>query len=166
MLALDLRKRRAGFVVFEPSMKLLEWGVRTFDRTISDPYRAASIRLDDLVGYYTPRIIVVRESRFTRHLTTRLRAGYGGRGILIHVFRASSVRNFFIERGCANKHEISLRISELFKELSWKLPPKRKPWQSENHNMTIFDAVAVALMFFGRDDGSRNRLARPLKADV
>ena len=39
------------------------------------------------------------------------------------------------------------QLAEWFDELSWKLPPKCKPWQSEDHNLTIFDAAATAMTF-------------------
>jgi hypothetical protein len=32
-------------------------------------------------------------------------------------------------------------------ELSTRLPPKRKPWKSEDSRMDIFDAVALAVVF-------------------
>ena len=32
-------------------------------------------------------------------------------------------------------------------ELASRLPPKRKPWKSEDSRMDIFDAVALAVAF-------------------
>ena len=32
-------------------------------------------------------------------------------------------------------------------ELASRLPPKRKPWKSEDARMDIFDAVALAVVF-------------------
>jgi len=50
------------------------------------------------------------------------------------------------------KHEIASAIGELFVELVWKLPTKRKPWQSEDHNMVIFDAAALGVTLFAKQD--------------
>lgn len=44
-----------------------------------------------------------------------------------------------------NKHQIALAISLWFPELEKKLPPERKPWQSESDRMALFDAVSFAL---------------------
>jgi hypothetical protein len=35
-------------------------------------------------------------------------------------------------------------------ELASRLPPKRKPWKSEDSRMDIFDAMALAVVFWMR----------------
>jgi len=35
-----------------------------------------------------------------------------------------------------------------YSELLSILPPKRRPWQSEDYRMTIFDAAAVGIAYF------------------
>jgi hypothetical protein len=36
----------------------------------------------------------------------------------------------------------------LFPELTWKVPEERKPWQSEQHNMAVFNAISLALAYW------------------
>jgi hypothetical protein len=39
----------------------------------------------------------------------------------------------------------------LFEELSWMVPPKRKPWHSESYHAVVFDAVATGLVAFAEE---------------
>ncbi|HUZ92890.1 MAG TPA: hypothetical protein VNG29_02730 [Candidatus Paceibacterota bacterium] len=47
-----------------------------------------------------------------------------------------------------NKDRIASAVAEQFPELLLILPPKRRPWQSEDYRMTIFDAAAVGIAYF------------------
>src|SRR5437899_6990546 len=60
------------------------------------------------------------------------------------------LKQAFEQFGSTTKYEIASRIALMFPELTWKLPAARKPWQTEPHNQTIFDAVALALTYFAR----------------
>jgi hypothetical protein len=46
----------------------------------------------------------------------------------------------------------------------WKLPPPRKAWQKEHHNMAIFDAAALGIAYFKRS-GEVGGHARDLPDD-
>ena len=43
------------------------------------------------------------------------------------------------------KWKIAKALVGRYPELEWKLPPKRKPWQSEDERMNIFDALSLAV---------------------
>jgi len=46
------------------------------------------------------------------------------------------------------KQEMAELLAKKFPdELASRLPPKRKPWKSEDKRMDIFDAVALAVAF-------------------
>jgi hypothetical protein len=40
-------------------------------------------------------------------------------------------------------------FAERYPVLTHKLPPKRKPWESEHHSMSIFEALTVAEAYGG-----------------
>ena len=44
-------------------------------------------------------------------------------------------------------------VARMFPELLWKLPPKRKIWESEHPIMTMFDAIAMGFAYWQRDGG-------------
>lgn len=148
LLAIDLRRRKAGFVVFERIGQLLDWGVRAQarDRDLLHP-------ITKLLDYYRPRVVVVRRATKTgmRQSFQRLRAAATARAIAIEIVSAEEASAMFAEFDCRNKHEINLLLARWFNELTWKLPPKRKPWQPERHTQSIFDATAAAMTYIMRD---------------
>ncbi len=46
-----------------------------------------------------------------------------------------------------NKYGIAVALSDRFPELADRVPAKRKPWQSEDYRMSIFDAMALGLAY-------------------
>jgi len=59
------------------------------------------------------------------------------------------VRRFFARYDGTTKHAIATLLAGWFPDLAWKLPPKRRPWESERYNTVMFDAVATAVAFLG-----------------
>lgn len=148
LLALDLRNRMAGFVLLEPQMKLLDWGVRRLRQSRLERIGTALMRAKRLVRLQAPTVIVIRESKFSwQQIIRKIQSEFQERGIPVYVITADSVRTFFATHAVRDKHQTALFIAELFKDLTWSLPPKRKRWQHEHHNATIFDAAAVAIAF-------------------
>jgi hypothetical protein len=41
-------------------------------------------------------------------------------------------------------------VAAHFPELSWRLPPKRKAWESELKRTTIFDAASIGMAHFAQ----------------
>jgi len=53
----------------------------------------------------------------------------------------------FFADGQGTKHALAEILAARFpEELGCRLPPKRRPWMSEDYRMDIFDAVALALV--------------------
>jgi hypothetical protein len=159
VLTLDLRARKFGYVVFEGPRTLLDWGVRTHaDETHSSLER----RLKNLLSMFAPSTIVVRTA-VERNRTTRRRIRLALHSLKVFAKRAlitlfvideSSLHGFFSKEAKVNKHDIAQMIADRFPELSWRLPPKRKPWQSEPTRQSIFDAASIGIFYFGH--ASRN----------
>lgn len=85
-------------------------------------------------------------------LSRNLRLEAKKRSITVRAISAKRVRRFFASRGNVTKHAIASKVAECFDELSPRLPPKRKPWQSEHHNTLIFDAAATAIALLGETE--------------
>ncbi|MCX6925726.1 MAG: hypothetical protein NT154_21315, partial [Verrucomicrobia bacterium] len=57
------------------------------------------------------------------------------------------LRRVFCGARRGTKHALAEIIAQRFpEELGFRVPPKRRPWMSEDFRMDIFDAVALALM--------------------
>ena len=147
VLALEIRPRKAGFAVFEGAA-LQDWRVAGYG-----PASPAMRRLGSLIDLHAPSIVVIRRRSFLRKASAVANIGRNiqqeaaRRMIQFRPLDASAVRALFTDRGHRTKHEIASQIADWFPELAWKLPPKRKPWQSEPHNAALFDAVAIAVTF-------------------
>jgi hypothetical protein len=67
----------------------------------------------------------------------------------------------FITDGQGTKHALAEIMAERFPdELGSRLPPKRKPWMSEDSRMNIFDAAALALVFRLKKENDYNFQAK------
>lgn len=155
VLTLDLRSSRFGYVVFEGPSTLLDWGTRTY----GDEQRSSlDMRLKNLQSSFAPSVILARltteRHRFTqpkiRMAFPSLKAFAKRVLITVHLIDESKLRGFFSRGTKVNKHDIARMIANRFPELSWRLPPKRKPWQSEPTRQSIFDAASLGVFYFAQ----------------
>jgi hypothetical protein len=64
------------------------------------------------------------------------------------LYSRDQIRDVFEQFGAVTKYEIAKVLLTEFKELELLEPKKRKTWQSESHNMPIFDALSLGLTWF------------------
>lgn len=163
VLALDIRAQKLGFVMFEEQTKLLAFGTQRYGGTRRRLVNAALKRVALLLDLYEPSALVIRKihvhspevSQQLREVTKIVCNEARRRSIRVQIFSADTVKRFFAESGLKTKHEIACTLAEWYKEIAWKLPTKKKAWQSERHNSVIFDAVATGVAFFGLKDSIR-----------
>ena len=163
LLALEIRPRKFGFVVFEGPTRLLDWGVRSYPSRGAQRRATLEKRICVLLDLYVPSVVVMRwrdsSSRKARRAilsaVQAIRTEARSRSIKLQSLNTREIRCFFAEHGCATKHQIASLLAKWFEELSWKLPPERKAWQGEAYIMLIFDAAATGIAFLDQ----RRRLA-------
>jgi hypothetical protein len=156
ILAIDLRHRRFGYAVFEGHRTLIDCGIRIYRAAGDAEMTMVSKRLTALFKLFAPSAIVITKERWDRaetsiHMHLLISAVVreaSSRAIPIHLITQSNVRVSFDNLGCKNKDEIAEALANIFPELRWRLPPKRKVWQSEHPRMIIFDAVALGLAYW------------------
>ena len=156
ILALDVRPHKFGFVVFEGPTQLLDWGVKSYATRENGFEVIVKKRIVRLLDMFVPFVVVLMRpvdsknrgnGRFRRVLKT-IREEVKPRSTSVCVVTRRAMRNFFLGYGCKTKHQIATTLAEWFPELNWKLPLKRKPWQSEDHRMSIFTAAALGVTYF------------------
>lgn len=157
LLCLDLRPRRAGFAVLDEARTLLDYGIRNFfNRDDRSREAIAMRRITSLLDLHSPSVMIIRrgskKSADANNAVTKIVQAVQEetlrRSIALHILDAKDVYLFFAIQGCRTKHQIAMRLVQWFSELAWSLPPKRRPWQNEPHNLTVFDAVAAAIVYF------------------
>src|SRR5262249_39424985 len=76
----------------------------------------------------------------------------------VRFYTRRDIQNYFIQHGAKSKDGIARVIVGLLPEFAQHLPPRRKLWMSEDYRMGLFDAVALAIVYF-ETAGLQNALA-------
>ena len=145
ILALDLHPRSFGYVVMErPGKLLLDWGVRRSYLETKSPPEVLAGRLRSLLKIWLPDAAVTRigerRRNDTRALFGQIRKEMGGT-LFVPIMGS---RDYYLGR---SKYERAADIAARFPEIGWKLPSKRRAWESEHYSMSIFEALDTALSY-------------------
>jgi Holliday junction resolvasome RuvABC endonuclease subunit len=160
VLAIDPGGAKFGFAVFEGEERLIDWGLR---RVPQERRADRTRRLVELLDCYRPDVLVVedvsskhagRSPRIRRLVRAVFRVGLK-RNIPTHSFPRASIRAAFLQVGAFTKEEIAAAIADRFPALALHLPPKRRPWMSEDNRINMFEAAALALTFFDFEEKRR-----------
>lgn len=154
VLAIASANRGFGYAVVEGPKMLVNWGVKE----LRDKRNRYEEKITELMDLCQPDVVVIEDAlsensrrcnrvkRLTRiiaHLAHEMK---------IEFCRVSrkEVKKVFNKLGANTKHQIALKIALQFPELAPRLPSKRMPWMSEDSRMSIFDAVSLAITFYGK----------------
>ena len=145
ILALDLHPRSFGYVMIERPTKLLDWGVcRSYRKTKRHPEVLVGGRLRPLLSMWMPDVVVTqigeRSGKDIRTLFRQVKKEVCRTPFL----RIRDSRDRYFGRG---KYERAVEIAARFPEIGWKLPLKRKPWESDHYSMSMFAAAALAMAY-------------------
>ena len=152
ILAIAPSTRGFGFAVLEGLNTLVDWGVKSIT---GDKNSGSIAKVEAMIAHYQPDLMVVentsmkpfRRSGRIRALTKRIIRLAESRGVTVILFSREQVRRALFVDGQGTKYALAEIIAKRFPdELGFRLPPKRRPWMSEDSRMDIFAAVALALM--------------------
>lgn len=159
-LAVDPTTKGFAFVVIEDGL-LVDWGVRHAG-PIKTSGSLKKLRL--LLRQFTPDMLVLEDvnhnsSRRWRRIRQLIgifaREARRHRVIIRRVTRKEVQRYFAGHSVQITKHRVALALAERFPELRERLPRVRKVWMTEDERMSIFDALAMAMVVTElRDDSS------------
>jgi len=153
VLAIATSTRGFGFVLLEGLDTLADWGVKS---VTGDKNTQSVAKVKELIAHYRPDVLVLedtsakplRRSERIRRLSKQIVTLAATRTVKVKLFSREQVRQAFFADGQGTKHAVAEILAQRFpEELSSRLPPKRRPWMSEDSRMDIFDAVALAMMF-------------------
>ena len=152
ILAITPSTKGFGYAVLEGQKLLVDWGVKSVTR---DKNAGSIEKVEEMIAHYDPQVMVLedtaikgsRRSPRIQALTKCLIAVAERRNIKVALFSQEKIRRVFLGDVRGTKHALAAIIAERFpEELGFRLPPKRRPWMSEDSRMDIFNAVALALM--------------------
>ena len=148
ILAIDPSTKGFGFALLEGKGRLIDWGLARLYSSRDEEFVA---RLEAMIDRYRPSAIVVEDVSDTRRGERAKRkieaaVGYARlRDVRPTLASRGEVRSCLGLNDYATKHEAATRIAEIYPEIKSLLPPKRKPWMSEDERMNVFDAVGLAV---------------------
>ena len=156
-VALDVRSQKFGFVVFDGSRQMLDWGVRSYGSAGQKLNEEVKSRVKDLLDMFVPGLLVLRvpnldylqgDKRIERVVKT-LHGEAKLRSIPVRVLSRPIIKRAFVTCGLNSKYEIASWLRTRFPDLSWNILKKRKPWHSESYSTSIFDAAAAGAVHLG-----------------
>jgi hypothetical protein len=165
VLAIHLQSRGFAFVLFEGWLAPVDWGVQ--DTRGKDKNTQCLTRIASLLALHTPDVLVLQDmsERGTlraariQELNRRIAELADQRGILVRMYSRAQVIEQFEEQGATTKQRIAETITKHIPALGLYVPKARKPWMSEDARMGIFDAAALAWVFFHSINGDEQDAA-------
>lgn len=156
VLALDVRPRSFGYVVFERRDRILDFGIRHYSRQGFSADQM-QLRLAEIIGQWEPDTVVLQNRKihlFAAKLRSRIAAIQQevlARNITLRLLDPASVKDLFRSLECKNKQAVAMYLAGRYPEIAWKLPAARQLWESEDPRASIFDAAANAFTYFSED---------------
>jgi hypothetical protein len=151
VLALAPTTRGFGFVVFDANRELVDWGVKEVrDNKQEDTILKVRVMLHVL----QPAVVVLeapygehsRRAARIRDLLDRIGQLAADQGAEVHQYSRREVLQTFDAK---SKDDVAAAVATVIPELAPRLPKRRRIWQSEHHSMAIFEAAALAIVYFG-----------------
>ena len=166
IIAIDPGSHGFGYAILEGPSRLVDWGTTDIRK---EKDLAAVRKVEELLRLYQPEVLVVEDcthnsSRrnprvallITRILEVARAAGVSGRTVSV-----AQAYRYFTRWGGRSKYAIAVALVDRFPALLLRLPPKRKPWQSEDSRMSIFDAVALGITYLALHRRKRANATEP-----
>lgn len=153
VLAAHPTSRGFGWVLFEGSEALVDWGIASAKEGRNAKLVA---RLERLLKRYDPAVFVLegfeedtaRRNQRIQDLCRSMRNLAVSKGLRAPVYPRFAVQNHFAREGASTRHEIAQAVARCFDAIDHRLPRKRKIWESEDARQSLFDAAALALTHY------------------
>ena len=150
--------RGVAHVVFEAPDSPVDWGIcdPRGDRRKHQAIRLIATRIER----YSPDILILRDragnrtGRVWRHaaLMDALEKLAKRKGISIARYSREEVRQSFGSLGSPTRYAIVQAIAKQVPIFETYVPPIRKIWKAEDRRMGMFDAAALALTFYRKQN--------------
>jgi hypothetical protein len=165
VFAIYPQSRGFAFVLFEGWLAPVDWGV--YEARGADKNGRCLSRIASLLALHTPDVLVLQDmsergthrARRIQQLNRHAAELADEHGMFVRTYSRAQVVEYFSEQGATTKQKIAERIAKHIPALNLYVPPARRPWMSENARMGIFDATALAWMFFHSVEGDQQEAA-------
>lgn len=154
VLAVAPNTRGIAYAYFEGPLSPVDWGIKELRGHDKNGQGLSAVR--SLVEHLQPDVLVLED--YSAHRTRRadrivrlqrMIASYAAtEAIEVAGYARSDIRATFAPAGATTRYQIAELIAGQVHAFSFRLPPVRKLWMSEDRRMALFDAAALALTHF------------------
>ena len=146
--------RGLGYAVMERLDRLVACGNKAILR---DKNATALIWVNRLIQLYQPDVLVLPDVQATdtrraariKTLHRKIVAWAEKKRLKLRLVSVTQVRHRLLGAAKGTKFAVAQTLAAKYPvELGMRLPPKRRPWMSEDPRMDIFDAVGLAVAFW------------------
>jgi hypothetical protein len=157
ILAIAPLSRGLGYAVMEGPDKIVACGNKA---VLRDKNAKALAWVNRFIQFYQPDVLVLpnvtaadtRRATRIKTLHRKIVAWTGKQPLKVRLVSVTQVRMQLVGESKATKFAVARTLAEKFPtELGTRLPPKRRPWMSEDPRMDIFDAVGLAVAFWPKN---------------
>jgi len=156
-LSVHLNTRGFAFVLFESPLAPFDWG--TPEIRGARKHERCLKKITAIIDQYVPEALVLQDmsEQGTRraqrivNLNAAITALAKSHELPVFVYSREIVRETFLQQyGVTTKQDIAEIIAKSIPAFERYLPSPRKPWQSEDARMGLFDAAGTGLVFYQR----------------
>jgi len=154
ILAIAPLSRGLGYAVMEGPDKLVVSGNKAILRNKN---AGALAWVDKFIRFYQPGVLVLpdvtaadtRRAARIKTLHRQIVTWAGKKQVKVRLISVTQVRTELLGDSKGTKFAVAKVLAAKYPtELGLRLPPKRRPWMSEDPRMDIFDAVGMAAAFW------------------
>jgi hypothetical protein len=154
ILAIAPLSRGLGYAVMEGLDKLVACGNKA---VLHNKNAGALALVEKFIKFYKPSILVLpdvnaKDTRRAQRIKTlhhKIVALAQKQQLKVRLVSVTQVRERLLGDKKGTKQAVAEALMKNFPvELASRLPPKRRPWMSEDPRMDIFDAVSLAAVFW------------------
>jgi hypothetical protein len=161
ILAIQPEARQIGYAVFEGAA-LIDWGTKTLG-VAGIPERVNRVALPlfrSLVDYHEPGVVVLPRptkagGTIRNQFLVEIRYELSNHGPSLASFSRNQIQGCFkafLRSERPTKDRIMRLLVAWFPELRGALPRPRKPWESQDYWVPMFDAVTMAVTWLHYND--------------
>jgi Holliday junction resolvasome RuvABC endonuclease subunit len=157
ILAIAPLSRGLGYAVMEGPDQLVACGNKAILR---DKNAKALAWVNRFIQFYQPDVLVLpnvtaadtRRAARIKTLHRQIIVWAAKQQLKVRLVSVTQVRTQLLGEAKGTKFAVARTLAEKFPtELGTRLPPKRRPWMSEDPRMDIFDAAGLAVAFWPKD---------------
>ena len=156
LLAVVPNTRGIAFTYFEGPLSPVDWGLKETRGAGKNGQSLAA--LAELITRLQPDVLILddyttghpRRAPRIQRLQKLVVAHAASQAIEVVRYTRDDVRTTFAPAGAVTRYEIAELIAGQVDAFSFRLPPVRKLWMTEDRRMALFDAAALAMTHFSK----------------